>query len=360
MKLYSKIPFVLLLIPYIIFANDLRKHEKTKKISKSFNVKSNATLYVKNKYGNVNVSTWDKNTIQIDVKIIVKGSNIDKVDEKLNSINIDFEGNESLVEARTRIESNKSSWSWWGNSNKNISYKVNYYIKMPITNNADLNNKYGSIELGTLKGRANIDCDYGSIQIEKLLNEGNSINIDYCGSSTINFMNSGNISADYSKLTINESNNLKVNADYSGIKVGDVKNINFNSDYGSISINSAESISGNSDYAGMRIGTLKKDLNINTDYGGLKIKNLAKGFNKVVIDGSYAGIKIGTSSSNNFNFIMNLSYASFNYPDELVTTNKSIKKVSKKYYEGNFGSANSNSKIEIRSSYGGVSLKLND
>ncbi|TCI90718.1 hypothetical protein [Tenacibaculum sp. M341] len=360
MKLY-KITFLLLLLPIIGFANKPKdKHEKTKNISKRFEVKNNATLYVNNKYGNVTVTTWEENTIQIDVKILVKGSNIEKVNDKLDGINVVFESSESLVEARTRIEDTKSSWSWWGNSYKNISYKINYYIKMPKTNNADLHNKYGGIELDVLEGRANIDCDYGSIQIEKLLNDGNSINLGYCGNSTINYMKSGNIRSDYSKLSVNESNDLKVNADYSGIKIGTTKEINFNCDYGSIAIKNADFITGNSDYAGMQIGTVTKDLNINTDYGGLKIKNLAKGFQKVYIDGSYAGIKIGTPSNNNFDFILNLSYAGFSYPDESVNMKKSIKKISKKYYEGSYGNSETGSKIEIKSNYGGVSLKVND
>ncbi len=360
MKLFNKISLIIFLIPLAIAASDLKKHEKTKTISKKFNVKSNATLYIKNKYGAVNVTTWDKNTIEIEVKIIVKGGNIEKVNEKLNTIHIDFEANESLVEARTRIENTKSSWSWWGNNSKNISYKINYYIKMPITNNADLNNKYGSIDIDVLEGKANIDCDYGSIQVEKLLNKENSINLDYCGNSTINFLKSGNINADYSKIAINNSEELKINADYTTVKIGKTKKINFNCDYGSVAINDVESVNGKLDYAGISIGTVRTDLNINVDYGSLKIKDLVKGFNKVYVDASYTGIKIGTSAKNDFTFLIDLSYASFKYPDNYVQTTKSIKKGSKKYYEGSFGNENSNSKIQINSNYGGVSLKLND
>ena len=52
---------------------------------------------------------------------------------------------------------------------------------MPVTNNADLNNKYGNIDLDILEGKANINCDYGSIQIDKLSNPNNTIELDYCG-----------------------------------------------------------------------------------------------------------------------------------------------------------------------------------
>ncbi|MFY7670859.1 hypothetical protein ACOSP6_07190 [Tenacibaculum sp. MEBiC06402] len=360
MKQFKKIFAVLLFMPLFLIAHPIKKHEKTKTISKKFKVNSNATVFIQNKYGTINVSTWDKNNVEIDVKITVKGKNEDKVEEKLKAINIDFEASESLVEARTIIESVKSSWSWWGSNNNNLSYKINYYVKMPVTNNADLNNKYGSIDLDVLEGKANINCDYGSIQIDKLMNSNNTIELDYCSSSDIRYMKSGSLNVDYSKITIDKTDNIKVNADYSGVKIGNSDSVDFNCDYGSISIKDAYSVDGSSDYAGMKIGKLRESLKIDTDYGGLRVSELVKGFKEVVIDGNYAGIKIGTAADNNFNFSVDLGYASFNYPEEYTETFKSIKKSTKKYYEGVFGKGNSKSSVRIRSNYGGVSLKIVD
>lgn len=357
MKLY-KLLFLFILFPTILIANDDKKHEKSKTISKNFTVNKNATLYISNKYGNLNVTTWNQNRIEIEVKITVKGDDLSNIEQKLNAIDVHFEASESLVEARTKIESTKSKWSWWGKSNTN--YKINYFVKMPITNNADLNNKYGSIELGSLEGKANLNCDYGNVEVDKLLNDTNSINLDYCGNSEINFMKSGSVNIDYSKLRIVNSEDLKINADYSTIKIGTTTNLKFNSDYGSISVNNVSTIVGGTDYAAIKIGTLKKALKINTDYGSIRVQDIAKGFENITIDGSYAGIKLGTSSDNNFNFTIDLGYAGFNYPKDNVDMFKSIKKSSKKHYEGTFGKGNSNSTINIKSSYGGVSLKIND
>ncbi|WGH76376.1 hypothetical protein P8625_04240 [Tenacibaculum tangerinum] len=356
MKLY-KLFYLILFIPALLMAND-KKHEKSKNIHKTFSVNNNATLYISNKYGNVSVTTWNKNSIEINVKITVKGNDLSNVERKLKAIDVEFEATTSLVEARTIIEKTTSSWSWWGSNDTN--YKINYFVKMPITNNADINNKYGTIELDKLEGKSNINCDYGKIQIDQLLNETNTINLDYCGTSEINFMKSGSLSVDYSKLAIVKSENLKVNADYSTLKIGTATNVDFNSDYGSIAIDDASTINGNSDYAGIKIGTLRKNLKVDTNYGGIRVGNIEKGFESIVIDGNYAGIRLGTSSDNSFNFTVDLSYGGFGYPDEYVNMVKSIKKTTKKYYEGTFGKENPNATITIKSNYGGVSLKLNN
>ena len=54
---------------------------------------------------------------------------------------------------------------------------------------------------------------------------------------------------------------------------------------------------------------------------------------------------------------MNLQYARFRYNDDNVDMYKSIEKSSKKYYEGTYGKGTSNSKLIIKSQYGGVTLK---
>lgn len=357
MKLY-KIIFIFFIIPTIIVANDKKKHEKSKEINKIFTVNKNATLYINNKYGNINVTTWNQKRVEINVKITVKGNDLKNVDQKLNSINIFFEDSDYQIKALTKIENTKSNWSWWGNNN--INYQINYFIKMPITNNADLNNKYGSIELDKIEGKVNIKCDYGDLQIDQLLSNSNTIDLDYCENSEINFIKSGNINIDYSKLVIEKSESININADYSTVKIKNIDELKFNSDYGSISINDVKNISGSSDYAGIKIGTLRKNLNINAEFGGVKIMKILKDFENITIDGSYAGINIGTVSNNNFDFTIDLSYSGFNYPENKIELLKSINNNNKKKYKGIFGKGNTNSNIIVKSRYGGVLLKLND
>lgn len=359
MKLF-KIILLFLLLPLVSFTSANKKHEKSKKISKSFDVNSNATLYIKNKYGTIDVTTWNKNRVEIDVKIIVKGNNLEKVEDKLDNISVSFDASNNLVQARTRIEKTSSRWySWWGNNN-NLNFKIHYTVKMPRTNNADFHNSYGNIYIDTpIEGKTTIDCSYGNIEVDKLLNSDNYIELDYCGSSDIEYMKSGEVDLDYSKITIDNTEEAKFSADYSTVKVGKADIISFNADYGSITVNSVNDISGTSDYASMRIGNVYKNVIIDTDYGGLRIKNLAEGFETVNINGSYAGIRIGTPSNNNFTFDINLGYASFRYPKENIEMFRSIKKSSKKSYSGVFGRDTESSKLKIKSSFGSITLKTN-
>lgn len=358
MKLYSTL-ILFLLLPLLSFGNAIKKHEKSKSINKSYSVSQNATLYVSNKYGNINITTWDKNTVEINIKITVKGNDLSHVNDKLNGIKVDFEASKNLVEARTRITKEKSNWSWWGNSDK-TSFQINYTIKMPKTNNVDLLNKYGEIELDELEGKSNIICNYGNINIESLLNNSNYIKLQYCGGSSVNYMKNGTVNADYSKISIEKAENLKSSLDYTTLKIGTINNLSFSSDYGSVSVKNADHISGNSDYASMRFDNIYKSLDVNTDYAGIRINNVVKGFENITINANYSGIKIGTKENNNFKFSMSLKYAGLRYPEDKTIMHKSIKKTTSGLYEGVFGNEETDSTININSNYGGVTIKTND
>lgn len=349
-----------MLIPALCFGNnDKKKHEKSKTISKKFTVNADAKVAIINKYGTIKVTTWDKNTVEIDVKITVKGNDLDDVEDKLASIDVEFNSSTSLVEAKTFLGSKKSNWSLWSKSKK-INYQIDYLVKMPVSNDVSLNNDYGSIALDEINGNASINCDYGKITIGDLKGKENNINLDYCNGSTINSMTDGSINIDYSRLTIDSAKSINLNTDYSTVKFEKLSDLSFNADYGSVYAGDVQNVTGNGDYTGLKFGKVHNSLKIKSDYGYIKVLNLANGFDFVDIDSEYASIKLGTDTSNNFSFIINLQYASFkqkNSPN--IELFKSISKSSKKYYEGVYGKGKSKSKVTIQSEFGSVSFEEN-
>ena len=356
MKNMYKILLICLLIPMIGNANPhpkKGKYEKSKTINKEFNVNADALLKINNKYGNVDVVSWNENRVVIDVKITVSGNNEDKVMSRLEQINVHFEGSSSLVSAKTVIE--KSSSNWFG-SNNNMNYQIDYKVKMPTTNDANLVNDYGTISLNELKGKADINCDYGKILIGSLYHDDNSINIDYTSNSVIEFMKSGNINADYSKLRVEKAKSIDLNADYTTTVFENIENLDFNCDYGKIEVENGNVIIGNGDYLTMRFGTIYKKIRIDSDYGGIRINKLMKDFDSVYINSDYTGIKIGLDSNAAFNFIAKMSYGGFSYDGDNINYIKKVVKSSSKYYEGYVNKENSGSKIEISSDYGSVKL----
>ena len=351
-----KMLFILLMIPVMSFATDKEKgkYKKSKSIKKEYTVNSDALLRINNRYGNVDVTSWDKNQVVIEVKITVSGNNEEKVIKRLGLIDVKFDASRGEVYAKTVIDKNSSSWSWWGKKS-GVHYQIDYKVKVPVTNSARLNNDYGNIYLNELKGDASINCDYGKIIIGDLYSTNNKINIDYCSSSTIAKMNGGSINADYSKFTVEEAGDIRLNADYTTSVFESLKNLNYNCDYGSLKANRARSIVGDGDYLTTRLGQITKKVAITSDYGSIRIEDLKEGFDSVTINGDYCGIKIGTPDAP-FNFVLKLSYGSFKRGDSGYDFIKQIVKSSSKYYEGTYKNGSSKSRITIDSEYGSVTF----
>ncbi len=354
MKTPFKIFVLFLLMPALLFANNDRlKYKKEKTIKKEFSVNANAELKVNNSFGNVDIVSWNENRIEIVVNIITEGNNEDKAQKRLDEIDVEFSATGSNVYAKT-IFHKKGSRNWFG-SNNNSSMEINYTIKMPITNSLDLSNDYGSINITKLEGQANISCDYGQMIIGELMADGNYLNFDYTSKSTIEYMKSGKINADYSGFTLDKAENIELNADYTNSKIINVKNLDYNCDYGKITVQNVTNLEGVGDYISHRIGNVLGSLSINADYGSIKIDRVKATAKNIEIGADYTSIKLCYDSDYNFDFIINLQYASFKGEDELTMRHSSTDNSSKKY-SGFQGSDNNGNTVNINSEYGGVTL----
>lgn len=361
MKPILKILLIALLVPTVALAGKNNgpdgKYTKEKTLKKEFSVNATAGLTVDNSYGNIDIVTWTENRIVIEVLIRTNGNDEDRVQEKLDNIDVEFSGSASLVVAKTIFKDRKnSSWSWWGKNNNNVHMEINYTIKMPISNSVDLNNDYGGITLNELKGNAKINCDYGQINIGKLMAENNYLNFDYTKNSTINYMKSGKINADYSGFTLDKVDYLELNADYTNSEVNEVESINYNCDYGKLRIGKVSKLIGRGDYIPLRIEVLTGSLNVNTDYGSVTVERMKSSVKDVTINSDYAGIKLYFDSDASFNFYIDLSYANLNGEEDLEIL-KTSKDYTSKTYSGFYGKKDSGTMININSNYGGVTLE---
>ena len=358
-KLLYKTALILFIIPSIVLAGNTvnwkGKYTKEKTVKKEFTVNKNALLKVDNSYGNIDIVTYDGNTISIEVNIKTNSNNEEKAQKKLDEISIEFNGSSSLVEAKTKFGKNSSSWWNWGKNN-NVNMEINYIIKLPITNNVDLNNDYGSINLDKLEGKATLNCDYGKITTKELMADNNDINFDYTNNSYFEYIKSGKINADYSGYTVGKTKNLQITADYTKSVVEVAEDVNYNCDYGSVHIEKANNITGNGDYLTTRLGDIYKNVSIKADYGSIEINQMTANAGNLNIESNYTGITIGYNSAYSFNFEIDLEYASLRDKDGLEISKQKIES-SDKYYAGYYGNNNSGNLIKINSDYGSVSLK---
>ena len=301
--------------------------EKTKIISKSYNVDVKDKLSINNQYGRVNVTTWTKNEIKVDIEIKAFEASESKAQDLMESVSISESRSGDLISYKTNFERNSMNfWSRTKNGKEERrGVQVNYTIFMPSKNPLDITNKYGSTTLSDFSGPININSSYGSFTAQKLDNPANRVKVSY-GSSSIEDFSSGNLDISYGSLNLNNADRL--NAD---IRYGSAK-----------------------------IGRLTNSGNIDISYtGGFKIDEVDKNVKNLIINSSYSGVTLGLEKDANFNFDVTVSYAGFNFNDDKISiTSKTPDDNTKgwnptKNYKGHIGKG-SDSRILIKSNYGGV------
>ncbi len=358
LKIQFRIALLLLLMPFIALANteiDVKKISKERNIKKSFNVSSNATLKVKNSFGNLDVITWDENRIEFDITIKVTGNNAEKVQDRLDRIDVEFSSSNDLVSAITEIEKNEKSWWNWGKK-MNLKMEIDYVIKMPMTNNVNLSNKFGSINLDKLKGSSKIRCDHGKITTKELMSNNNVINFNHTRDSYFEYIKEGEISANHSGFAIAKAEKIDLNANHTRSVVEFAENIEYDCNHGSLKVDNINNLEGKGNHLTTRIGNVFKNLKLRGNHGSLKIERIASKANTIDIDSKFTSMTIGYDTGFNFSFYLDFSHGSLRDSEGFNFTNKNIDHTSKKY-EGYYGSENSGNMVKIYSQHGSVSFK---
>lgn len=354
MKTLYKIIVILFLIPMAVMANgnDLGKYSKQKAIKKAYIVNPDAGIDITNSYGNVYVTTWNEDKIELDILIKVTGDREEWVNKKIDDINVDIDALKNLVTAKTVIANNSGK-----GSGKNSTIEINYTIKIPKNGGVKLYNKYGDIITTDLFAATNIKCKYGKITLGKLNSSNNQIDIEYCNKSSVDYAKTATISADYSGLAMNDFGNVVLNADYTDISFVSGSNLKYDCNYGKLNFGKIVNLEGNGDYLTIRVNDISNNLKVGTSYSKLTVENVAAKAGNIQVNSEYTGIDINYNPGYNFDFDISLKYANLKYDGDLEMNSKQETSFNKSY-KGYYKKSGVN-KITITSEYGNVDLSKN-
>lgn len=348
MKNICKLLLLFILIPSIGMASDEKKAiNKEKTISKTFEVSNDALLSVTNSYGNVNVYLWDENKISIQVQIKVSGNNDKKVTERLNDIDISFAATSNKVAAVTEINGK----NWQGNSN--LSYEINYVVKIPKNGNIDLNNKYGNISIDKLNGNLAINCKYGSLFLGQLSGKSNNITIAYSQNSTISSVDKLNLNSQYSEVEIQKGNQINIDGNYNTFEFQSVGSLNLYSNYTKLKATTVSKSVINGNYLTLKLGEIGNSTTIKSNYSDVQI-GANKNTDAILIDGNYTHTKIICTHDYAFDVQIELKYGSFKDAIGIKYTDKYEKNTSKSFT--GYHIAQGKSKINVTTDYGSLQL----
>lgn len=344
---YNIIGLYLLVFSSLVFGREIIKyeHSQSKVISRSFPVNSDAKLVVNNKYGNIKVEHWNRNQIDIEVRIEVSARDQQMAVKRLNDIEVKFSNSKSEVSATTEISSS---------SGRNISFEIHYLVKIPTNAKVQLSNHYGDILGDNFTNETYFSVKYGSLSLGSLKHKTNRILMQYSKNSSIQNINEAAVNADYSDLSLDKANKLNMVFKYADALINDVDDLALEMQYGDLNLKQVNSLILTGNYSDFVIGNVKTLLSFAGNYGNMNVAKMMAGFNTLVLKCNYFKANIGIDSNAGYSFVSNSNYGDVSLPSGLTITS-STKSRNSYSYVGSKGSAKGT--VSLSFNYG--SIKFN-
>lgn len=346
---------------------DCPKQEFTRNINREFSTTADGMTALYNKYGTVNVKTWQSNSVKIDITILVNAGSQREADKIFDRIKVNFANAIGYVKAETMIE---QSNGWWEGGNT-CDFKINFDISMPIGNQLDLKNRYGNSYIGKLNGKLTAEIKYGDLRTEVIANDAD-LSLGY-GKASIAKVNHLYGQVSYSELTVTEAvevqldtkyselksdriNTLRLTSKYDDFELGTVGELRLQTKYANLRVKSAGSAYVTAQYTDVKFTNLTETADTDLSYGSLKIESVDRNFSEVNVVGKYTDVQVSTERSIPYRFNLQSQYADMKAPSGAMMKHQNDSGKSKTM-EGYVGDANAKGQIKAKLQYGGLVLK---
>jgi len=358
---------VALVFPKTSYADIAREYTKT--IKKEFEIAPEGTTSLINKYGKMDIKTWNKNRVKIDVRIIVKASGEREAEKVFDRIDINFTNSMELVKATTFIEPKRRSW--WGSkkTSEKLDYSINYEVFLPPTNQLQLHHKYGEVYVGELEGKADLIVKYANLKIGSvgddsriLLAYGNGalehskdieVNVSF-GKFYIRQARDARIDSRYAVVQVTEAEEIDCTSKYDDYDLGKIKSFKNEGLYDNIDIQSADKVKVNSKYTRLSVGRVKDVLDLDVGYGNAKC-GISPNFSDVSIIGNYTDVRLALAPGLSSYIDAVATYAGIRYPGAFKVNYEKERQNSHEI-KAEIGSDTTKGQIKAVLSYGGLRI----
>lgn len=336
---YKKILLLICIISINQLVEAQNKYSKT--IEKTLAMPANSEFQIENKYGNIEITGWDKSNIEIIANIQVFDKKDDQALDLLNRIQSEIKMIGDVIAVNSEIvDKNPSAMSSFFNRINPIvldksNVQINYTIHLPKNVKTDLNNRFGDVMVNNYFGYFTANVEHGNIIINNDIDEA-KIEIKY-GNLKVKSVAKANFEIKNGDIDLKFSKNLIINSSGSTIQINQVSQLNLTSNRDKIIIKNTENFSGDIKFTSIIIENLNQQINATLKVTNLTISKILNSNAIVALNQESSDITIGISGLN-FDFKANLQEGALRIPktfrnidNKVIDKNQKIRDVKAVY-----------------------------
>lgn len=226
---------------------------KERNISKTYTASGN-TLNIDNRFGNVKITTWDKNEIKVDIHLETSSTDKEFTEKSFERMDVEESKDGNNINLKTVL--NKGGEKNTGCSNCSNTIVVDYDIRIPANNALKIQNSFGDVTIPDYTGQVSLTVKYGGLIAGKLTRP-EKIEVSF-GNADLKSLSNIDLEFKYSKVTIGSlTGNCKLKFSFCGYS-----KVNLDNGLTSLTVNDA--------YSSVHLvppAKLAASYSINTSYG---------------------------------------------------------------------------------------------
>ncbi|WP_339712942.1 hypothetical protein [uncultured Kriegella sp.] len=353
---------LLIIMAAVLFSLSLpAQTEVSKKISKTYDMTSAGELYLDNKYGDVTIQGWKKNSISILVEITVTHKKKENAEDLLSRISPNIKVINNFISVSSDIAEKSTGFfaKYFNKANPfdfdRSNVQINYTVNLPAKAELEIINKFGDVIVEDYSGKLKLDAQHGDVWINENLNNAD-VNLRY-GKLRAESINYGSIRLKNGSLNLEKSKDLRLNSSGSNIDIETVTALEIYSSKDEITIDEVESIQGSLEFTNMQLNNVDDQINLGMKIADFKVLEVHSADASIVIHQESSEISLNVDGFS-FNFdatleegLVRLPKSFENVHTKMLDKGKRIREITAKYGNDTQG------KISITGEKGVILLK---
>ncbi len=278
----------------------------SKQLRKRYKANRETQLNVINKYGNVILNNWDKDSIAVQVIITAHGKNRETSQKLLDRTDVEFSENGQVISMITELDKSqgwlKDLWNELSEYSKNILSKdqldVDYEVYLPDYVDLKVQNKFGDVFLPDRKGYTQLALSNGNLKCENLLGSA-VIDLSF-GEADIASLAKATLYLKSTELDLAYAQDLVLKSNSSKIFIEEVKTLDIASRTDRFRIDQLDRLKGKGSFSKIRVYRISGNVRVDMNYGFLNIDQVASTFNYIRVTGRSTDFDMSFNSNSYF------------------------------------------------------------
>jgi hypothetical protein len=276
--------------------------DREKKIIKSYAVSVNDKLSIENESGAVNINTWEKNEVSVEIIVKSGAKSATKAQELLESVSI----SDTKTAGAIYLKSIFKAGSY--RSGKQ-TLNVDYIVYMPATLQLSVVNKFGNVNLPSFAGHLQVKVSYGNIKAAKLTGPHEKrIEVGF-GSASIEELDNAFLESKYSKVNIEFVGKAEIMNSFGKTKIMEANNLRITQKYGDLELRKVNTLVGNIEFSNVDLDYLGKSADLHLKYASnADLGVISSSVELLKINASFSTVYLKFDDTANQDFEAHLKY----------------------------------------------------